>query len=336
MAWFNQIGPESDVVVSSRVRFARNLEGFPFPAKCSDAQRSELIGEITHALLPAEMTTLDPAALSPSKLRALMEKHYISPEFVTDTRPRALLLDEKLQTAVMICEEDHLRIQAISAGFALSEAYQAASRLDTLLDEGTKVAYSEALGYLTHCPTNLGTAMRASVMLHLPALKLAGRIPGLVRSLTKLGITVRGIYGEGSDSAGALYQVSNSVTLGFTEDEILEKLDGVVRKLIESERKLRDSMKSDSYARLCDKVMRSKGILTNAYMLDEGEFMELWSDVYLGAALGILEGMELSSLTSLMVDAKNAPLSVNCGVGDDTPESELAILRAKYVREHLH
>ena len=335
MKWMTESGPDSDVVLSSRVRLARNPEGVPFPSGCDDAKRTELIDAAVKALTPAGLTAVDPASLSACELRALTEQHIISPAFAADTHPRMLLTDEATQTAIMLEEEDHIRIQTFAAGFALTAAYEAAARLDTLLDEGMRIAYSETLGYLTHCPTNLGTAMRASVMVHLPALKLSGRLPGIIRSLTQLGITVRGIYGEGSDSAGALYQISNSVTLGFTEGEILEKLDGIVRRLIESERKLRDTMKSDSYARLCDRVMRARGVLRSAYILTADEFMELWSDVRLGASMGLLQDIDTAALGGLMTGAMPGNLLLACGVSEDTPESELAILRAKYVSEHL-
>ncbi len=335
MAWYDKIGPESDVVVSSRVRLARNLEGYPFPSVASDAQNSEMIGEVSKALAAASLSTVDPIGMSPVQIHTYVEKHYISPEFAAASHPRALLLDEKQQIAVMVGEEDHVRIQALASGLALSEAYETARRVDELLDSDVKIAYSETLGYLTHCPTNLGTAMRASVMLHLPALKLAGKLPALIRNLTKLGMTVRGIYGEGSESCGALYQISNSVTLGVTEKELIEKLEGAVRRIIDSERKLRDSMKSDRYASLCDRVMRAKGVLTGAYMLNVEEFMELWSNVRFGAAMGLLEGVTLPALNTLLMDAKPAGLTAASDVDENTPSSELAILRAKLARERL-
>ncbi len=335
MSWFTKTGPDFDVVVSSRIRLARNLEEYPFPAKCTDAQRSEVISAVSHALAAADLATIDPAAKTSAELKSLVEKHYISPEFAAESAPRALMLDEDRQSAVMIGEEDHVRIQTLASGFALREAYETAIKLDEMLDAGANIAYSESLGYLTRCPTNLGTGMRASVMLHLPALKLAGKLPSLIRNLTKLGITVRGIYGEGSDSAGALYQISNSVTLGQTEDEILEKLEGVVRRVIESERHLRDTLKSDSFARLCDRVMRARGILQSAYLLTTAEFMELWSDVRLGAASGLLDTVDTVKLTRLMIGAMPSTLLTTCEVSEDTPESELAVLRAKYVRENI-
>ena len=335
MKWMRESGPDSDIVLSSRIRLARNPEGVPFPAGCEDAKRAEIIDAAVKALQPAGLTVVDPASLTVGEIRALTEQHVISPAFAKDTHPRMLLTDEAMQAAVMLEEEDHIRIQTFAAGFALTEAYETAAKLDTLLDEGMRIAYSEELGYLTHCPTNLGTAMRASVMVHLPALKLSGQLPGIIRSLTQLGITVRGIYGEGSDSAGALYQISNSVTLGFTEGEILEKLDGIVRRLIESERKLRDTMKSDSYARLCDRVMRARGILRSAYILPLAEFMELWSDVRLGTAMGLLQDLDIAPLGAVMTGAMPGNLLLFCGAGEDTPEGELAILRAKYVSEHL-
>ncbi len=335
MSWFMESGKDFDIALSSRIRLARNIEDYPFPSKCSDVQRSEIISKVSHALAAAELATVDPTAKSNIELNTLVEKHYISPEFAREKAPRALMLDEARECAVMVCEEDHVRIQSFAAGLALKEAWEKAVKLDEMLDSGANIAYNESLGYLTHCPTNLGTGMRASVMLHLPALKLSGKLPSLIRSLTKLGITTRGIYGEGSESAGALYQISNSVTLGQTEEETLEKLEGVVARIIENERQLRGTIKSDSYARLCDRVMRARGILSSAYMLSTSEFMELWSDVRLGTALGLLEGADLAGLTSLMIGAMQNNLLTNCEITEEPPEAELSVLRAKFVRENI-
>ncbi|MBQ8510800.1 MAG: protein arginine kinase [Clostridia bacterium] len=333
MAWFNQTGAESDVVISSRIRFARNIAGIPFPGRMTDAQRSEVIEKVTKALSPANLETIDMVAKSPLEAQSLVEEHFISPAFAREKAPHTLLLSADRTAAVMIGEEDHVRIQTILPGLSLGEAYKAACTLDDLLDGGAEIAYSEDVGYLTQCPTNLGTAMRASVMLHLPAMTLAGQIGSVARSLSKLGITVRGLYGEGSEAAGALYQVSNSITMGLTEQEILDKLEKVARQLVESERKLRDTLKSDSFARLCDRVMRAFGVMKNAYMLSSEEFLKLWSDVRLGVSLGMITDIDYAKLGGILIAALPATLLLTAGSPEDTPAAERDVLRAKAVRE---
>ncbi len=334
MAWFDKTGPESDVVISSRIRFARNLAAYPFPSRLDEAGRRALIGKVSSALAGLELTVTELGELSVPAVRSLVEKHYISPNFAGETAPHALLLNEEKQIAVMVLEEDHVRIQTLEPGLALDKAFERACVIDTALDEGCELAYHEKLGYLTGCPTNLGTAMRASVMVHLPALTMAGKIGPLTRNLSKLGMTVRGLYGEGSEAAAALYQVSNSVTMGLSETEILGKLHDIVLQLAESERKLRQSMKSDGYARLCDKVMRAFGTLKNAYMMSSEEFLGLWSDTRLGVSLGILKDVSLETLGGLLVGAMPATLAIECG-SEASDAAGRDIARAEKMRRTL-
>lgn len=335
MAWYNEIGAESDVVVSSRIRFARNIAGYPFGKKLNDAGRSEIIDKVTKALAPAGLETIDLAAKNNIDTSVLAEKRYISSEFASEKAPHTLLLDESKQTAVMICGEDHVRITAFSAGLSLKEAYDKAVALDDLLDAGVDIAYSESVGYLSQNPTDLGTGMRASLLLHLPATALARQIGAAERGLAKLGVTMRAYFGESGEAYGSLYQISNSVTMGISEEEIIEKLVNVAKQLIESERKLRDTLKSDSFARLCDRVMRAKGLLCNAYLMSASEFMGLWSDVRLGVSLGIVEGCDLAALDSLLVGAMPANLIAASSSKADITAAELETMRAKTVRETL-
>lgn len=336
MAWYNEIGAESDVVISSRVRFARNIVGYPFGDKLTDAGRSEIIEKVTKALAPAELETIDLVAKSPLEASALVEERFISSHFAAEKAPHTLLLDENKQLAVMICDKDHVRIQACLAGLALDKAFEKAAALDELLDSETEIAYSESVGYLTQNPTDLGTGMRASVVLHLPAMVLAHRIGITARNLARLGITMRSFIGESGEAAGSLYQISNSVTMGMSENEIIEKLTTIAKQLIDSERKLRNTLKSDSFARLCDRVMRANGILKNAYMMSSDEFMQLWSDARLGAAIGILDKPELAAFDSLLAEAMPAKLLLASGQSGDIAASELDIIRAKAVRNGIN
>lgn len=332
MSWYNEKGAEGDVVISSRVRFARNLSGYQFGDKLTDAARSEIIDKVTKALAPAELETVDLVAKSGLEATAYAEKRCISPAFANAKAPHTLLINEAKQLAVTIGDEDHVRIQSFAAGLDLNGAYEKAVQLDELLDEGVEIAYSESVGYLTQNPTDLGTGMRASIVLHLPAMALSRRIGAAARSLAKVGVSMRGFFGEGGE--GSLYQISNAITMG-SETEILEKLTTVAKQLCDDERKLRGTLKSDSFARLCDRVMRAGGILTSAYMLSADEFMQLWSDVRLGVSLGILPSPDITALDELLVSAMPANLLIAAGQTDKVPASELDILRAKTVREKL-
>lgn len=332
MAWYNCAGSDNadnDVVISSRIRFARNIAGYPFGAKLSDAGRSEIIEKVTKALAPAGLETIDLIAKTPLEAAALTEKRYISGEFANEKKPHTLLLNEDKASAVMIGGKDHVRIQCFGAGLSLKDAYDRAVAIDDLLDSGVEIAYSESVGYLTQDPTDLGTGMRASLVLHLPAMSLAGQIGSAARNLAKLGISMRGFLGEGGRASGALYLICNSSTTGMNESEIIEKLTTVARQLAESERKLRDTLKSDSFARLCDRVMRAYGVMTNAYIMPFDEFIELWSDVRFGVSLGILTKPAKAVLDGLLVSAMPANLLLASGASGDIPESELDILRAK-------
>ncbi|MCI8387247.1 MAG: hypothetical protein HFE63_02120 [Clostridiales bacterium] len=336
MAWYNEIGAESDVVISSRVRFSRNIVGYPFGDKLTDTGRSEIIEKVTKALALAELETIDLVAKSPLEANALVEERFISSHFAAEKAPHTLLLDENKQLAVTICDKDHVRIQACLAGLALDSAFEKAAALDDLLDNGVETAYSESVGYLTQNPTDLGTGMRASVVLHLPAMALAGRIGITSRNLARLGITMRSFIGESGYESCALYQISNSVTMGMSETEIIEKLTTVAKQLVDGERKLRNTLKSDSFARLCDRVMRANGILQSAYMMSADEFMQLWSDARLGTALGILDKTALAEFDALLVTAMPANLLLASGQTGDIAASELDIIRAKAVREGIN
>ena len=285
--WYTESGKDNDVVVSSRVRLARNLAAYPFPDCMTEEQEKEVKDILTKIYADWEVT--DMANLSAADKASLAERDFISPEFARAAHPGLLFSHDN--TYIMALEEDHVRIQSVYAGLALEEAYKAASGADTLLDDGAEIAFNEDYGYLTHCPTNLGTGMRASVMVFLPAYTRAGLIRRLQMQLEKIGLTVRGMAGEGSGADGYLYQISNQVTLGITEEETIRKLQAVVEQLIAQERDLRtrNAEEHDSREVLRDKARRSLGICRYATRLSAEELYSLYANLRLGASLGLLD-----------------------------------------------
>ena len=260
---------------------------------------------------------------------SLVERHIVSPEFISDRRGKAVLISDDESISIMINEEDHLRIQVLREGFSLKEAAETADRIDTLLSETLDFAYDPEFGYLTQCPTNLGTGMRASVMLHLPALTENGAMPRIASNLSKLGLTIRGTYGEGSKSVGGLYQLSNQITLGLSENEAIENLRSITVQLMEEERKARSQMAQDVAWQ--DKIDRAAGILKTARVLSSSECMELLSYVRFGISVGILQGVTTEELNGLMVEVQPGTLMAKAGKQLD--QNQRDVLRATKVRE---
>ena len=334
MAWYNTIGKMSDTVISSRIRLARNICGYPFASRLDVARANEIIEKVSAPLESSCFEKILFSDISPLSASSYVEKHYVSPEFAAKEAPRALFLQEQSGVAVMVCEEDHLRIQAILPGLALEDAYKLASQAEKRLDEDFDFAYDAELGYLTHCPTNLGTGLRASVMMFLPALTRGGYMDSLATQLSKIGLTVRGLFGEGSGAAGCMYQISNQVTLGISEEETLKKLNDAIRQIIDSEHKAREAITGDALDRLTDRIKRSEGTLKYAYLLSSGEFIKLFSDVRFGIALGIIDDVDYGQLGELLVAAMPATLTLSA---EPAPKSETARdkLRARKVQSVL-
>ncbi len=321
MAWYNTTGPLADTVISSRVRLARNIKGYPFPSRLDANGANEIIEKISAPLESTGFRRINFSDISPIMATSYVERHYVSPEFATIETPHTLLLQEAGGIAVMLCEEDHLRIQSILSGLSLEEAYKNASAIEKKLDADFDFAYSDSLGYLTHCPTNLGTGMRASVMMFLPALSRGGYIASLATQLSKLGLAVRGLYGEGSGTVGCMYQISNQITLGVSEAEILSKLTEAVRQISESEMQARKNIQEDALEALTDRVARSVGILKHAYMISTEEFIKLFCEVRLGISKGLVEGISYEQLGTLLVEAMPATLTLS---SESTPKGEAA------------
>lgn len=334
MAWYNTLGDNFDTVISSRVRFARNITGYPFAPDIPDESAKKIIESVCKAYEGKDFKRIDFTDITNVEAASYMEKHYVSPEFAGEKGPHTLLLNENLGMAIMICEEDHVRIQSILPGLALDDAYKTACAYDDMLDSALEIAYDERLGYLTHCPTNLGTGMRASVMMFLPALTMTGRINSLAAQLSKIGLTMRGMFGEGSESRGNLYQISNQITLGISEEETLKKLKDIISQINEQERKLRTSLSGENFDLLCDRIMRAEGIVKYAHMMSSSEFADLFSDIRLGIALGIIHDIDYMTLNELLIGVLPATLTVTLKNKPET-EADRDKARATYVREKL-
>ena len=321
------------IVLSTRIRLARNLKDHPFPARLSAAEKSEVNAVVRDALLDggnSGLRYLEMKDLSAIEAVSLAEKHLISPEFASDAQGRALLLSEDETVSIMLCEEDHVRIQVIEPGLSLETALGKANALDEALSSRVSIAFDEKLGYLTQCPTNLGTALRASVMLHLPALSRAGLMPRLSSTIAKLGLTLRGTYGEGSKPVGEIFQLSNQVTLGISEQAAIQNLESIAKQIMQQEAQARQSLKNDSL--FVDKIYRAYGILTSAYMLSCSECTDLLSLVRLGASLEILD-IPMEALNRLLTQIQ--PATLQADAGRTCSPAERDVMRAQKVKETL-
>lgn len=319
MAWYNEQGKMTDTVISTRVRLARNLVGYPFPSSLDSTSANELIEKLSSPLEESGFRKIHFSDISAIMATSYVERHYVSPSFATAEGPRALFLQEKPDLAVMVCEEDHLRIQSILPGFDPESGYQKAAAVEHRLDREFDFAFDEKLGYLTHCPTNLGTGMRVSVMMFLPALSASSCIGSLSVQLAKLGLTLRGAFGEGSGSIGGLYQISNRLTLGYAEEELIQALSEAVIQIAERERRARKSIRGEALEKLTDRIKRSEGTLRYAHLLSGKELIRLLADLRLGISLGIVQGIRQEQLTSLLVEGMPATLTLS---SENAPRNE--------------
>lgn len=318
--WYVQTGKDSDVVISSRIRLARNIKGIPFITKCKNENLEKVIdimnnvvNSLGYGLKLFRMDKID----NVTKV-SLVEKHLISPEFISKTdnsitqNLKAILLNEDENICIMINEEDHLRIQVFSAGLDLENLKNLIVEIDEEIDEACHYACSKKYGYLTACPTNVGTGMRASVMVHLPALTITGNISKVLQIVNSFGMNIRGLYGEGSQSVGNIYQISNNQSLGLTEDEIVKNLNIITSKIIEQERLARKNLTKEPLE-LEDRICRSYGILTNARKLSSEECLKLWSDVKLGMDLGIIDGLTDLKVNKIKIYSQSGNLQKYLG-----------------------
>ncbi len=339
LKWYEKNANNNDVVISSRVRLARNLDAYHFPSKLAKERANRIIHEVEEIVLSASSThyfeRIDMQTLSSLDKIAMVERHVVSPIFVQSSIPTGLILSKDESQSIMINEEDHLRIQSISNGFNLEGALLNANHIDDLLEEKITYAYNERMGYLSACPTNVGTGLRASYMIHVPALETTGKLQFILEAIGKFGLTVRGIYGEGSQGRGSVFQISNQVTLGHSEQEIIENLTSVTNQIVEQERSLRKKLISEKRMQFEDAVYRSYGALSYARILTSNETMTLLSDIKLGYELGILafEHTEPINIYGLMTCIQPANLQKEMKCELKIEERDMA--RATYIREHL-
>lgn len=334
MSWYEIPGVDQDVAISTRVRFARNIAGYPFPSRLDAPRAKEIIGKAASVLEKNGFIKVEFSDISRLMAESLVERRYVSPLFVKESLPHALFLNEPCNLAVMVCEEDHLRIQCIQPGLSLKDAYEGAEKIEGLFDSAFELSFEERLGYLTACPTNIGTAMRASVMLALPVLTEMGRLESAAKRLESMGLILRGMFGEGSGAMGGLYQVSNRREPGVSESEILEQLSVGVSMLLDAERGARESRYAADPDRWIDACHRAEGVLRHAHLLSASELLTLSGKLRCGIALGILRDMRMEDLNRLLVEAMPATLTLSA---DPHPKDERGrdILRAKTVRARL-
>lgn len=330
-SWY--LSDNSEIVVSTRIRLARNIRGIPFPSRMTAEQRKELKDKVKNAISESNtpfaknLKFLDMEDIPENEIGAMVERHVISPEFAENPSGRAIILSEDESISIMIGEEDHLRIQVIKGGLCLEKAYDIAESLESMLHSKLHFAFDNDLGYLTECPTNLGTGLRASVMLHLPLTEGTGEIRTLSETVNKIGFTVRGMYGEGSKSSASLYQVSNQVTLGLSEKEAIENLKIITTQIIDKEKNARNGLNK---IKLEDRVFRALGTLQNSRILTSGEMMKLISGIKLGMDMGIIN----KDIKPLKLFVENQPYSLMKRHGSISPD-ERDIARATDIREAL-
>jgi protein arginine kinase len=337
--WMSRPGPDHDVVISSRVRLARNLSSQPFPLLATKSNAAEVLKRIGEAVQRPEIANanhfhhLPMATLNVFEKRTLVEKHLISPHLADGDVSSAALINDQESISIMVNEEDHMRIQCLYPGFQVQQAWQTANRLDDQLEQELDYAFDEQLGYLTACPTNVGTGIRVSVMVHLPGIVLTNHMNQLLKNFSQIGIAVRGLFGEGSEAVGNIFQVSNQLTLGQSEENIVDQLAKATQNLILIERESRARLLNEKRLSLLDKLYRSFGTLLYAQMVDKVESAQRLSDVRLGVDLGLLEKIPHVVMDELLVATQPGFLQQMEGRLMD--EAETSIRRAQLIRERL-
>lgn len=338
--WMEAGGPHPEVVLSSRIRLARNLDGLPFPHRLTEADAEKLIRaaeegvrEINFMGLSSKVELYRLADTPALERQILVEKHLISPQQAKEARSKAVAISEDESISIMVNEEDHLRIQVLAPGLQLQEAWRIASVVDDALEQKLHYAFDQEIGYLTACPTNVGTGLRASVMMHLPGLVLTQQAGRLFQNLSQLGLVVRGLYGEGTEAAGHIFQVSNQNSLGKAEEEIVAHLDAIVQKVIEAEKQARQILYRDMRLQIEDRVARAYGVLSHARILTSEEAMRLLSDVRLGIDLGVLPKLDYQTMNELMVAMQ--PAFLQRAEGRELSPYDRDVKRAALIRSRV-
>lgn len=335
--WMRGTGPESDIVMSSRIRLARNLAQFPFLNRADDSVRTEiervLRKQVSQLALGGQLSYFDVNLLEGLDRQFLVERQLISRELAEAHGSRGVCITNEENVSLMVNEEDHLRIQVLRSGFELDSCWEEINRIDDLLESHVTYAFSEQIGYLTACPTNVGTGIRVSVLLHLPALVITKEIQKVFQALQKINLAVRGLYGEGSQAMGDFYQISNQVTLGKSEEQLLKNLKDVIPNIIAYERKVRQALVKENRQRLHDQVSRAYGILKTAQTISSEETMHLLSSVRMGVNMGLIDDLPIPTVNELFIHTQPAHLQKLREAHLESAERNAA--RASYLRQRL-
>ena len=303
--WLKGEGPHADIVISSRVRLARNIKGYPFFHWAGKKEKEEVLGIVKHALERSKYMKgslfVKIAELDDTDRQLLVERHLMSKEHTITDRSKALAVEEREIIAIMINEEDHIRAQVIQSGFNIMETWRVLNSLDGELESKIEYAYSDRWGYLTACPTNIGTGLRASVMLHLPALVITNHIGRVLQAITKLGVTARGLFGEGTEATGNFFQISNQVTLGHTEEDIIDNIEKLINQVVNRENSARKYLVSNNKAALYDRIWRAYGTLKSARIITSDETIRLLSLIRLGVDMKVITDIDRKILNDLFI-----------------------------------
>ncbi len=338
MRWYDDIRTDEDIIISSRVRLARNLKKYPFPLKLDDIKAEEVVKNVKESVInertpiSSRFTFYNMKDIENDFKLDLMARHVISPALVNSDLPSGALVFDDESISVMINEEDHIRIQTFAAGDDIDKAFNLADKIDNIMEETLGFAFDEKYGFITSCPTNFGTGLRASFMMHLPCLEMTGKIKQIAYAVSKYGMTVRGIYGEGSEASGSIYQLSNQVTLGKSEKEIIELLKKVADMVKEQELKIRDLIIKEDKTAFMDRIYRSYGILTNAKKISAEEAMKCLSDARVGYISGILNKKKPDfPINSIMVAIQ--PAVMKNRTGTELSPGKRDAMRAAYINK---
>lgn len=335
--WLKGNGPNANIVISSRIRLARNLERIPFSHWANKSQKEEVLQQVKEAVAANNYTKgalfLQMADLNNLDKQFLIERHLISKEHVLRANNKAVVIGDREILSIMVNEEDHIRCQVMQSGFALEEAWQIISKIDEEFGRKLAFAYSAEWGYLTACPTNTGTGLRASVMLHLPALVMSKQINKVLQAITKLNLTARGFYGEGTEASGNFFQISNQVTLGHSEEDILDNIERIIKQVIGHEENARKALFEQDQARIEDRIWRAFATLKNAHIITSKEAIDLFSHVRLGVDMGVLKELNIQTVNKIFIIIQPAHLQKI--VGKVLSPEERDVKRAEIIRQEL-
>ncbi|MFO7888083.1 MAG: protein arginine kinase [Eubacteriales bacterium] len=337
--WIDESGIEKDIVVSSRIRYARNLKNHKFPIFLDKKESEEIYEEISEIIKSNDIYGKKFSHFKTSNIpnlekKMLIERHIISPELIKNQGISGFIMSNDEKISIMINEEDHLRLQILSSGLNLKECLKKADELDSILDEKLEYAYHKQFGYITACPTNLGTGIRASSMIHLPGLVMTGRLERLLNTISKFGISVRGVYGEGSKSLGNLFQISNQTTLGNDENTIVEKVEKIAMQIVNKEKEARQYLVNENKLEIEDRVHRSYGVLTNAKIISSDEAVKLLSLVKLGVDLDLIKKYKNLNFNKLFVEIQS--MNIQFESREELNGKERDVKRAEIIKRRFN